>query len=153
MWAEQKASRSLPGAGSEEAGLRWRGVRVRRGRVGGLRFCCWWGLSWWGRLRYRVGRAPGRGQSTGVGAERALRSAGVRSEDPVDPAGWGWRGPGWGRTTGRPGGNRGGGVWSRGRGASGKGGRGSKASFSRLVPFWCELQGRQGATVQRGSCK
>lgn len=31
MWAEQKASRSLPGAGSEEAGLRWRGVRVRRG--------------------------------------------------------------------------------------------------------------------------
>ena len=36
MWAEQKASRSLPRAGSEEAGLVWRGVRVRIGRVGGL---------------------------------------------------------------------------------------------------------------------
>ena len=61
------------------------------------RVCHCWGLSWWGRLCYRVGRAPGRGQSAGVGAERALRGAGARSEDPVDLAGWGRRGLGWGR--------------------------------------------------------
>lgn len=92
MWAEPKASTSEARAGSEEAGLLWRGVRLRVGRVRGtfafatVRVC-----PGWGRLctAIKSGPGPGGGQSTGVGVEGAWRGAGVRSGDTW---GLGWVG-------------------------------------------------------------